>query len=86
MEFDMVENTVRRVRKTIPVDPVVEAAPPPEPKPVQPAAPKPVFYRARLLPIHHPYQGILIPVHGQVPLYLDNWLECQLKAGIVEAI
>jgi hypothetical protein len=93
----MTENSVRRVRKTIPIDQDFEAAhaqpqsipePPPVsiPEPPAPKAPKAVFYRAKKLPIFHPYQGILIPVDGQVPLYLDSWTKVQLQAGVIETV
>jgi hypothetical protein len=71
----MSEQPTKRRRAPLP-ESIAETIPPPAP----------VFYRARRMPIHHPYQGVLVPVVGQVPLYFDNWVEVQLKAGVIERV
>jgi hypothetical protein len=53
------------------------------------AAPAPVIkktllgFRAKHHPIRHPYQNVLVPVTGGVPLHRDNWVEVQVQAGVL---
>ena len=56
------------------------AAPTPPTTVVKPAQ---MFHAVRA-PIYHPYQNVLIPVGRAVPLFLDNWVEVQLAAKVIE--
>lgn len=40
-------------------------------------------YRSKVVPMHHPYQNVLIPVTHAVPLEIDNWVEVQVAAGVI---
>ena len=40
-------------------------------------------YRAQRVPIHHPYQNVLIPVAYDVVLNPDNWVHVQVEAGVI---
>lgn len=67
-----------------------EAEPAPKPARRKRAAakkPGPVVlrrYQAKRFPLHHPYQGRLIPVSGWVEMVPDNWLEVQVKANVID--
>lgn len=80
-------------KKPVVTDSPLEAAAPEElpvaaeAKPVPaPAAPLPIKgfgYKARLHPIRHPYQNVLVPVDVPIPLVRDNWVEVQVQAQVL---
>ena len=41
-------------------------------------------FRATGVPFYHPYQQVHIPVTHGVPLEVDNWVEVQVAAGVIE--
>lgn len=60
-------------------------APAPQEVLAEPASPVPAqMFRATKAPIHHPYQNVLVPVGHGVYLVLDNWVEVQLAAKVIE--
>ena len=78
-------------RKKVAVPNIPEVPPAPEKK-VNPIPVKTVeMVRVKMKgwhsPIHHPDQNRWIPndVDG-VDIVLDNWVKCQLKAGLIEIV
>jgi hypothetical protein len=77
-------------------DPLAAPPPPPatpdEPKPERRAKPqkrastkvKTGRFRSKVIPFYHPYQKVTIPVSHAVPLEVDNWVEVQVAAGVIE--
>jgi sRNA-binding protein len=69
-----------------------EATPEKKPAKKRRAAAKPsakpavMRYRAKKFPINHPYQRVTVPVAHAVPLEVDNWVEIQVKAGVIEEV
>ena len=47
------------------------------------ATPKLKKYRANKFPIYHPYQEKTVPVSGYVEMVPDNWVEVQVRAGVI---
>lgn len=41
-------------------------------------------FRATSIPFYHPYQKVRIPTSHHVPLEVDNWVEVQVAAGVLE--
>ena len=58
----------------------------PVPTTVVDSAEKLMGYRATRVPIYHPYQNVLVPVIKGVPLHMDNWVEVQVKAKVIEEV
>ena len=40
-------------------------------------------FRAKVVPIYHPYQKVQVPVAGDVPLDVDNWVVVQVSANVL---
>lgn len=76
-----------------PKPPHVPEAAPAEPQAVEPQAPAPQpeakperstnRYRAKRVPIYHPYQAVLVPISGSVLLENDNWVQVQVAAKVI---
>ena len=43
-----------------------------------------LMVRSRKIPLHHPYQNIMIKPWEATQVTLDSWVQCQLDAKVIE--